>query len=101
LEIFHEELVDPLVDLGRFARSLARLQRLSLLGFCGVTLDCRDADPEGASGLGLGHPSLYGFHDFPTEVFGISFHQFMMPCRPFSSHHAVTVVCCNRLMSML
>jgi hypothetical protein len=38
LEIFHEELVDPLVDLGRFARSLARLQRLSLLGLGGVTL---------------------------------------------------------------
>jgi hypothetical protein len=90
LEIFHEELVDPLVDLGRFARSLARLQRLSLLGLGGVTLGRWDADPEGASGLGLGHASLYGVYDLPTEVIGIGFHPSMMSCRPFSSQHAVS-----------
>jgi hypothetical protein len=55
LEISHEELVDPLVDLGPFAGSLAGLQRLSSLGFGGVTLNGGDPDSEGASGLGLGH----------------------------------------------
>jgi hypothetical protein len=48
-----------------------------------------DPDSEGASGLGLGHSSFYGIHDLPTEVFGIGFHQSMMPCSPSSSQHAV------------
>src|SRR5215208_3176385 len=88
-EIFHQELLDPLVDLGRFARSLARLQRLSPLGLGGVTLEGGDPDPEGAGRLGLGHASLYGLHDFPTEVYGVGFHRSMMSCRPTSSQHAV------------
>jgi len=89
LEVGFEELLNSLVDLRWFARSPARLQRFSSLGLGGVTLDGRDPDSEGASGLGLGHSSFYGIHDLPTEVFGIGFHKSMMPCSPSSSQHAV------------
>src|SRR5215208_1510505 len=89
-EIFHQELLDPLVDLGRFARCLARLQRLSPLGLGGVTLDGGDPDAEGAGRLGFGHASLDGIHDLLAEVYGVGFHRSMMPPSPSSSQHAVT-----------
>jgi hypothetical protein len=88
-EIIFEELPEPLIHLGSFTGRLARLQGLSLLGLGGVTLDGRDADPEGAGRLGLGHAPLYGVHDLPTEVFGVRFHRPMIPCGPSSSQHAV------------
>jgi hypothetical protein len=57
LEVSFEELAEPLIDLGPFAGCLARFQRLSPSGLGGVTLDGRDADPEGAGRLGaLGMP---------------------------------------------
>src|SRR5215208_6683359 len=91
-EILHEELLDPLVDLGRFARCLARLQRLSPLGLGGVTLDGGDPDAEGAGRLGFGHSPLYGIHDLLTEVYGVGFHRSMMPPSSSSSQHAVKVL---------
>src|SRR5215212_2042863 len=89
LEVLFEELAEPLIDLGTLAGCLTRFQRLSSLGFGGVTLDGGDPDPESAGRLGLGHTSLYGIHDLLTEVFGVRFHQSMMPCSPSSSQHAV------------
>jgi len=86
-----EELPNSLVDLGWFARSFARLKRFSSLGLGGVTLDGGDPNSEGAGGLGFGHSSFYGIHDLPTEVFGIGFHQCMMPCSPSLSQHAVSL----------
>jgi hypothetical protein len=91
LEVGFEELPNSLVDLGWFARSLARLKRFSPLGLGGVTLEGGDPDSEGASGLGLGNSSFYGIPDLPTEVFGIGFHQSMMPCSPSSSQRAVII----------
>jgi hypothetical protein len=38
-EVHFKELAEPLIDLGPFAWCLTRFQRLSSLGFSGVTLE--------------------------------------------------------------
>ena len=88
LEVLFEELADSLIHLGTFAGCLTRFQRLSPLGFGGVTLDGGDPDPEGASRLSFGQAPLDGVHDLLTEIFGVRFHHSMLPCSPSSPQHA-------------
>jgi hypothetical protein len=67
-------------------------------GLGDVTLDGGDADPEGASCLGLRHAPPDGVHDLPTEVFSVRFHRSMMSCGPSSSQHAVCRDCRGRII---
>jgi hypothetical protein len=89
LKILFEEFPDSLVHLRSFIECLSWLQRLSPLGFGGVTLDGGDPNPEGASRLSFGQAPLDGVHDLLTEIFGVRFQHSMLPCSPSSPQHAV------------